>query len=310
MSQILKEILRPSFIFTMIRVFVPLMFAAMSAYVASLSGMPNIAVEGIMLMSALMAVLGSYWTRSAALGLVIALATGILMGLVVSGFTMWLGTNPILVGIALNTFASSFTIFLLYMVTGNKGTSASLASLTLPVWNIPFLKDIPVLGEILSGHYTLTYVCFACMIVVSVLVYRTPFGMRMRACGINEEAARSAGINVNRVRVISIILSGAFAALGGAYMTTGYLSSFVRNMIAGRGWVGIAAQAMGGSSFLGVTVTTIFFGVFQAIANVLSIFSLPSELVTIIPYAGVFIGLLCYSVSRYWKTRRGHADEE
>ncbi|MDO4566955.1 MAG: ABC transporter permease, partial [Oscillospiraceae bacterium] len=144
MENVLKVIFSESFLFTIVRVGVPLMFAALSAYVASLSGMPNIAIEGIMLFSALMAVMGSYWTQNAWLGLLIAVATGLVLALVIAGLTMKLGTMPVLVGIALNTFAASFTVFLLYMFTGSKGSTSSIASKVLPTVNIPLIEDIPI----------------------------------------------------------------------------------------------------------------------------------------------------------------------
>ena len=147
----------------------------------------NIAVEGIMLMSALMAVLGSYWTNSAWLGLLIAIATGIVMGLAIAFFSMYLGANSILVGIALNTFATSFSVFLLYLFTKNKGSSASLASKVLPTIDIPIIKNIPILGEIVSGHYVITYLTLIAMILVYILIYKTPLGMRIKAAGLDPE---------------------------------------------------------------------------------------------------------------------------
>ncbi len=305
MAEFFNVILSESFLSTVMRVFVPLMFAAMSAYVASLAGIPNIAVEGIMLMSALFAVLGSYWTQSGWLGLLIAVAAGLVMSLLLVLCTINMGTNPILVGIALNTFSTSFTVFLLYLFTQNKGTSASIASKVLPVVKIPVIQDIPVLRALLSGQYTLTYACILCVVLVAVLVYKTPLGMRMKASGLDEQAARTAGINVNRIRFIAMMLSGLLAALGGAYMTTGYLSVFTKNMIAGRGWIGIAAQAMGGTSLLGVGLTTLIFSLFQAITNVFSLYDLPSELINIIPYAGVLIGIIVFSVSQYRRAKKG-----
>ena len=305
MSELVKVVFSEEFLSTVVRVLVPLLFASMSAYIAALAGMPNIAVEGIMLMSALFAVLGSYWTQSSWLGLLISIAAGLAMAVILMFCTIKMGTNPILVGIALNTFSASFTVFLLYLFTQNKGTSASLASIVLPIVNIPVIEKIPVLRAIFSGQYTITYICILSMILLAVLVYQTPLGMRMKAAGLDERAAKTAGINVNRVRVIAVLLSGLLAALGGAYMTTGYLSIFTKNMIAGRGWIGIAAQAMGGTSMLGVAVTTFVFSLFQAITNVFSLYDLPSELINIIPYVGVLLGIILFSVSTYRSNKKG-----
>ena len=183
--------------------------------------------------------------------------------------------------------------------------SASLASKVLPVVNIPVIQDIPIMRALLSGQYTLTYVCMLCIAAVAIIVYRTPLGMRMKAAGLDEQAARTAGINVNKIRFIAMMLSGLLAALGGAYMTTGYLSVFTKNMIAGRGWIGIAAQAMGGTSLLGVGVTTFIFSLFQAITNVFSLYDLPSELINIIPYVGVLLGIIIFSISQYRRSKKG-----
>lgn len=303
-SDILARVLSTAFLATLIRVSVPLICASLSAYIASLAGIANIAVEGEMLMASLFAVLGGYWTGSAWAGLAIAIAVAVLMALVLPWSTIKLGTSPILVGIALNTFATSFSVFLLYQFTGNKGTSAALSSPVLPTVDIPVLGSIPILGDIFNNQYLITYVVIVLIVLLAILVYKTPFGLRIKACGLDENAARSVGINVNRVRIIAVIMSGTLAALGGAYMTMGYLSVFTANMIAGRGWIGIAAQSIGGANMLTVGLTTLVFGVFQALSNILSIFNLPSELVQMIPYAGVLVGFVILSVIQYYRNKK------
>lgn len=308
LSDFFNSIFTASFIFVVIRVAIPLLCASLSAYTANISGLNNIAVEGIMLMSALMAVLGSYWTQSAWLGLLIAIVSGVVMALSIAFFSMYLGANSILVGIALNTFASSFSIFLLYLFTKNKGTSASLASKILPTVDIPIIKDIPIIGEIFSGHYVITYIVLIVMILVYVLIYKTPLGMRIKAAGLDQEAARSVGINVNQVRIISIIISGVIGALGGAYITMGYMSVFVKNMISGRGWIGIAVQGMAGSSYPVLILTTLLFSVFQAFTNIFLLYNLPSELINIIPYVAVLLGIVVFSVMEYYKHKKGELD--
>lgn len=293
-----------NFLAVVIRVGVPLVLAAVSAYTASLTGVGNIAVEGTMLMCCLMAVLGSYWTQSAWLGLLIAIVIGILMALMISMFSMSLGASSLLVGIALNTFSSSFTVFLLYQFTNSKGSSASLASKVLPTVELPLIKDIPFLGEVLSGHYVLTYITILFLIFMYILIYKTPLGMQMKACGLNEQAARSVGINVNKVRIISMILSGLAAALGGAYMTLGYASIFSKDMVAGRGWIGIAAQGIAGTNYIILLLVSAVFSVFQAITNVFLLYDLPSELINTIPYVAVFFGVIFYSVVTSKKTKK------
>ncbi len=303
MDDLLRQVLSAKFIFIVIRVGVPLMFAAMSAYVASLAGIANIAVEGIMIMAALFGVYFSAISGSAWIGLLGAVGVGMLMAGVLAFFTMKMKANPIMIGIAMNLFAADFSIWLLLIWTGSKGTSGNLASKVLPTIHLPIIKDIPILGDILSGHYFLTYVCMIMVALIAILVYKTPFGLHMRACGLDEHAAESVGIKVEKVRLISVLLSGALAAMAGAYLSMGYLSIFSSNMTASRGWIGIAAQAVGQGSLLIVALTTVVFSIAQAIVNVLLLQNLPSELINTIPYICVMIGLIGLSIQDYRKTK-------
>ena len=189
------------------------------------------------------------------------------------------------------------------MWTGSKGTTASLPSKVLPTLEIPGLKDIPVLGTILSGHYFLTYVCILLAILLAILVYKTPFGLRMKACGLDAYAAQSVGIKVNRVRLIAIIMSGILAALGGAFLSMGYLSIFSNNMTASRGWIGIAANAVGQGNLLVVVLTTVVFAIAQGVVSQLALTALPSELINTIPYICVLLGLIFLSVKEYRKAK-------
>ena len=296
MLDIIKEFFTADFLFTVIRVGTPLLYASMSAYVASLAGIPNIAVEGIMIFGALFGVYFSAIFASSWLGLGGVILIGVISAFVLAFFTMKLKASPIMIGIALNLFASNFSLYLLKLWTGTKGTSASLPSKVLPTIEIPVIKDIPIIGEIISGHYFLTYVCIILVILLAILVYKTPFGLRMKACGLDEHAAESVGIKVNKVRLIAIILSGIFAALGGAYLSMGYMSIFSNNMTSSRGWTGIAAQAVGGMNLLIVVITTIIFSVAQGIVDALAIYDLPSELVNIIPYVIVLFTMVFLSI--------------
>lgn len=303
MANVMNSFFSAAFIFIIIRVGVPLMFASMSAYVASIAGIPNIAVEGIMIFGALFGVYFSAITGSAWLGLLGVILIGFLCALVLAFFTMKMKASPIMIGIALNLFASDISIWLLLIWTGSKGTSASLASKVLPTVNIPFIKDIPVIGQIISGHYFLTYVCIALAVLIWILVYKTPFGLHMKACGLDAHAAESVGIKVNRVRLIAIIISGVLAALGGAYLSMGYMSIFSNNMTASRGWTGIAANAVGQGNFLIVVLTTIIFAAAQAVVNQLALFELPTELINTIPYICVLLAMIFLSVKEYRKNR-------
>ncbi len=284
------------FLFSVIRVSTPIVFAALGALVSERGGIVNIGLEGIMLVAALAGVLGSAFTQSAFLGLLIAVVAGLVFSSILAWFTLKMKTHIILGGIALNLFASGGTVFVLYLVTGDKGTSSSLASRVLPDITLPLVSRIPVIGDIVSGHNVLTYVCVLSVAGVWYMMKHTPLGTWIRAVGENYHAAESVGIKVSRIQFIALLFSGLFASLGGAFLSMGYVSWFSRNMSAGRGWIALAAEAMGGGAVIRTTLTAVFFGLADALSNTLQTINLPSDLVKTIPYWTTILGLVLYAV--------------
>lgn len=298
MNNILALLLTPAFGYAVLRVTTPILYAALGNVISSKAGVSNIAMEGTMLTSSLVGVLVSAYTGSAFIGLLGALAVGILFSAFMAYLNLYLGTNVIMAGIALNLFASSFTVYILYMLTGQKGNSASLASKQIPSISIPIIDRIPILGEILSGHNILVYVALLSIVVIYIMLNKTKLGTHIKAVGESPHAAASVGINVRRVRFISLCLSGLLAGFSGAYMSMGYLSMFTRDMIAGRGWIAIAASAMGRTMVIPTAITSFLFGIFSAVGNVLQLQNIPSELVTTLPYVAVFVGIIVYSIRK------------
>lgn len=298
MDNIISQLISPTFGFVVLRLTAPILFAAIGNVVSDRAGVSNIGMEGTMLVAAFFGVIISAFTKSAWIGLLGALAVSVLFSAGLAYLTLYLGTNVIMGGIALNSFASGLTVFLLYIITGQKGNSASLASKQLPNIHIPLIKDIPIIGEIISGHNILVYVSILVVIVVYIMLEKTKLGMRIRAVGENEEAASSVGINTRRIRFIALCLSGLIAGFGGAYMSMGYLSIFSRDMIAGRGWIALAASAMGKSMVIPTMITAFLFGIFDAAGNVLQLGKLPAELIMTLPYVAVFVGLIVYSIRK------------
>lgn len=307
MEALLNVILAPSFFYSILRVTTPILFAAMGMVVANTAGIPNIALEGTMLISAFVGMMISAVTGSAWAGLLAAVAAGVAAAGVLAFFTLYYRTNVILGGIAINSLASGGTVFALYLFCHDKGTSASVASGVLPQIDIPFIKDVPVLGEIISGHNILTYVSILAVVVVFFLLRRTPLGFHLRAVGEDEHAAESVGIHVIRVKATALLISGVLAGLGGAFMSMGYVSWFSRDMVAGRGWIAIAAEAMGRSSPLGTALTSLLFGTADAFSNAAGVLGWPSDLVRTIPYCVTLVGLILFSVRYYRKGKPQHA---
>jgi len=297
-------IFNTDFFFSVIRVTTPILLAALGAIISDRAGIVNIGLEGIMLMSAITGVMVSSFTQSAAVGLLAAVAMGILIASILAYFVLNLKSHIILGGVAVNLFASGGSVFLLYLLTGEKGTSASLPSKVVPDLQLPILKDIPVLGEVLSGHNAITYLAFLSVIVVYLLLNRTSLGLKIRAVGENMHAAESVGIDAKRIQYMALAMSGFFAGLGGAFLSMGYVSWFSRNMTAGRGWIALAAEAMGRGTTIGTTLTTLVFGFAEALANSLQGMNIPSELVEIIPNVVTVIGLCAYAIQTTKKQKK------
>lgn len=295
MSEILHTIFTPHFLFTVLRLTTPLIFAAMSALVARAAGIRNITIEGTMLMTALTGVLVSAYTENLLLAVACALFVGVLMGFLLAYFHLKLDTDILLSGIAINMVANGGTVFLLYVFAGDKGSSERLTSQMLPTVELPLLKDIPVLGEILSGHNVLTYVAFISVLVVWFLIFKTRIGLRIRAVGEYPEAIESVGKSSTRIKLFALALSGFLTALGGIFLSMGYMNFFVKNMAAGRGFIGVAADYMGGGNPFGALAASLLFGVADACSNTLQTMSIPAELVLCIPYATTIVGLVIYA---------------
>lgn len=304
MSEALQGILSLEFIGAGIRVTTPILLAALAALVAESAGTPNIALEGIMLTSAFVGVIVSGFTQSLTLAIIIGMIVGVLMAAVLAYFALKLKTDIILAAIALNIFASGGTIFFLTMLTGDKGSSASVNSLLIPNITIPLIDQIPVLGEILSGHHAITYVAIIMIFVVQYMMYKTPLGLRIRAVGENPDAAESVGISVIKTRFTALMISGLLASLGGLFLSMGYVSWFARDMTAGRGWIALAAQALGGLNAFGVAAGSFLFGFTEAASYSLQMFNIPYEFTQSLPFFITIIVLGVYAWKRIKADKR------
>lgn len=288
-----------SFLFSIIRLSTPLVYASLAATITKKAGLDNMAVESMMLSGALGGVLISASTQSAWIGLLGAMVIGALVGLVIS-YAAFIGKADLyLTNIAMNLTMAGGTIFVLYLACGEKASSAGkIKSLVLPTVNIPILKDIPFIGEVLSGHSILTYLSIVSVILVSVFIYKTRLGLRLRSIGENPHAAESVGIFVTRIQFFAFCLSGAIAAVGGAYLSMGYISSFTRNMTAGRGYIALSANNIANGSPIGSLFASIMFGIADATANALQMTNFPVDFVLMIPYAVTILGLVVISIIR------------
>ncbi|SDY23688.1 ABC transporter permease [Tindallia californiensis] len=304
MDSLFNLIFSTTFGYSVLRVTTPILFATLGAMISIKAGVVNISMEGTMLTAALTGVVISGYTGSAFAGLVGAVLIGMLLGLMLGYFALNLKTNIILAAIAINLMASGGTVFALFVISGDRGISSSISSQVLPRVSIPILENIPILGDILSNHNILTYVSLLSVFLVYVFLYKTPLGLQIRAVGENSHAAESVGISVQKVQYIALILSGAFAGFGGAYMSMGYVSRFSTDMTAGRGFIALAAEALGMGRPLGILLASLLFGAADALSNSLQRFKIPSEFVQMLPYLVTIIGLVIYAIRQKNASKR------
>ncbi len=316
MKQLMEMVFQAEFVASVIRITAPILFAALGAVIAEKAGLTNMGLEGMMMIAALFGTLTSYWTQSWLVGVFCALLVGMLLSLMVGFFALKLKTDIILAGIAVNMLGGGGTIFLLYMFTGMRGNTGALVSqnILIPTLQIPLIKDIPVLGEILSGHSLLTYLAFLFVFLLWVLLYKTPLGLNIRAVGENNHAAESVGIKVRRIQYIALAFSGSLAGLGGAFMSMYYSQGWNSGMVAGRGFIALAAQAMGRGEPVGTLLSSLLFGLAQALRTKASALQdVSTYLVSVIPYVATVLGLVIYAaatVRRVKKARRPKEEAE
>ena len=266
-----------------LRMATPLVFAALGGIFSERVGVINVGLEGMMLTGAFMGVYVSFFTGSPWIGVLAAVVVGGLLGLLHALLTVKFVGNQVVSGTGINILALGITAFLCQITWGSRGASANVTG--FDVISIPFLKDVPVLGEILGSHTPLVYIMLLLVVLTYVVLFRTPFGLRLRAVGEHPAAADTAGINVYRMKYLCLMVSGMLAALGGAFLSLGQLNFFVSGMTGGRGFIALAAMILGGWMPFGALGAGLLFGFSQAVQMRLqSIGLLPPQIVLIIPY--------------------------
>ena len=301
MNDLLVTVFSAGFLVTVIRTSTPLLFATLGGLISDLSGALNVALEGMMLIAALTAVIVSVympWYVAVVAGMGAGAALGGLMAL----FHLRLKADIILVGFAVNILATGGTVFALAIATGgDKGTSINLASKAIPALELPFLAAVPVIGptleSVLSGHSLLSWLAAFMVFAVWYFLYRTPQGLWLRGVGEYPAAPEAAGIPVMRVRALSLVASGALAGLGGAQLAMFNYVGFTWDMTAGRGFIALGAVLLGARHPVGALLASLLFGAFEALAIVMpNLFDfIPGEFIQTIPFVVTVLALILFS---------------
>ncbi len=278
----------------------PLLLAGLGGIITARVGLLNLGLEGMMLIGAFFAVIANYYTGSAMMGLLVAALVGALMGWVFAVFYLKFKVDNIIISVAFNMFAIAITKYLLNVLFDTSGAFASDKITKMPVVPIPFLQGIPGL-QALDSLSIVFWLAIILTLVLSFVINRTPWGLHIRATGLNDTAVNTAGVNPTKVRYICVILSGVFCGIAGAYLSTGYLAMFTNNMTAGRGFLGNIASIIGNRTPLGALAGSLLFSFTEGITMKIQTFGFPSQLIQLIPYLAAFAVVIATSLKNLKK---------
>lgn len=274
-----------------IRLGTPIALTAVGACYGQRTGVNNLGLEGFMTMGAFLAVTGSYLTGNPWVGVLFACAAGAFMAVIHGFVTITCGGKMAVSSQALVLLSTGIASVGLLAVFGTLGYSAQVTAIT----KTPALANIPVVGAFLSGFSPLIYLAIVIVIALNYMLYKTPIGLQMQACGEHPRAADTAGIRVNLMRYIGVIISGILGGLGGAMLSIGSMNLFQEGMISGRGFLALGAVTLGGFSLKGAFFASLLFGFFDALqlyVQTMPSFPVPSQFIQMLPYAASLIILI------------------
>ena len=283
---------------------IPLLITALGALYCERSGIVNIGLDGLMIVGSFAGALtvsklqsngvaGALW-----IGLLVAALVGVLFSLLHAFASINLNADQVISGTAINMIAGALTVFLARNITGSGNIRVTNGFIPK---DIPVLSEIPVIGPLFfTKTYATTWLVLLILVLSIFILYKTSFGLRLRACGEHPQAAAAAGISVFKMRYIGVMISGGLSALGGAIILVTYSGEF-NGSVAGLGFLALAALIFGQWKPLGILGATFFFGFASTIANVSqaipSLAQIPGVILKIFPYVVTLIALVLFSKS-------------
>ena len=287
----------------MIKYGVPLVFGALAGCMCERSGVINIAIEGQFLVGAFTAAVVASWAGAAEWGLLGGVAAGVAWGALLAVFAMRYRVNQVVLGVVLIALATGLTDFLLSQIPDDPtirdrfNNPATLVP--LPQSDIPFLptiaaklSEIPLIGPTIFRQTLLAYIMYLAVIVVTVLLFQTKWGLRVRSVGEHPMAADTVGLKVNRLRWQAVLFGGVLAGLGGSYFTVGANGAFTASMAAGNGFIALAAVIMGRWHPIYATCAALFFGLMTTLSTQLAlIHKIPTQFLIALPYLATIIAV-------------------
>ncbi len=263
----MQEILTAAFVLQTFRISIPYLLPSLGAVYSEKGGVVNIALEGMLLSGAFAAIIGIYYTGSVLTGIVCSLLAGIIVSILHGLITITFKANQIVSGIALNIFAFGITKFFCKLIFGSSSNSPRVIG--LESWGLPFNPFL--------------LICVLILIITVFAINRTKFGLRLKAVGQNPEAADSLGISVSKMRYMGVIISGALAGLGGAWLALDQ-HSFTDGMSAGRGYIALAALIIGKWKPTGAAFACLLFGLAESFTLQFQSSGVPTQFIQMLPY--------------------------
>jgi ABC-type uncharacterized transport system permease subunit len=269
----------------------PLAFAAMGGIFCERSGVVNIALEGMMLSGAFFGIWAAAWSGSWVIGILMAMVFGGLLALIHAFFSIHLQADQIVSGTAINFLALGLTGYLFRYIYGTEGTPPDVSR--VPDVSVPGLDKIPFLGDVIGTMNLMIWLMLLLLVLTWIVLFKTPIGLRIRSVGEHPRAADTVGISVYGIRYACVVLSGMLAALGGAYLSIGFVGSFNENMTVGRGYIALAAVIFGKWRPFPAFAACLLFGFSSGLAQRLQAeANISANLLQTLPYVLTLIALV------------------
>lgn len=286
-----------------LRMATPLVLGAIGGSFNFTTGVWNIAYEAMMLMGAFFAALGSYLTGSPTFGVFCAVLSGLLVALVFGVLVYHLNADAWIVSLAINMGAWAITTLLMIRIFGARGTFSSDRIVSFEKLHFKLLEGNEFLNYVFNDKIWMVYFTFVIIVIAWIVMYKTPFGLRVRSVGISPTSAQTTGISVLKYRWNTLLIMGVFVSMAGAYLPLSGLSMFTENMTAGRGALCLAAVIVGKDNPIKTTLLALLFAYSFALQLSLTSLDVPTQLVLTIPYFAVVLVLFAAGVKNFAKKR-------
>lgn len=261
--------------------------------------------ETMMTVSAFVGVVVSAYTQNFLLGVLAGIVLSVCVTLFMCFATFVMKVDLYLMSISLNLAMPAATIYCMYLMIGVKSlTAGHMPSLAMPDFELPVIKDIPIIGDIFSGHNGFTCIAWIAIFVVWILIYKTKFGLRMRAIAVNPEVGDSLGLRREKIYTQSFVLATCVASLGGTYLSMGYFDYYLRGMTAGRGFIGMSAASVAGGKPIAAALLSVIYSLGEAFTHYAKPFITQAQFLSALPYLLAVILILIHSTVRTIRGKR------